>query len=148
MTILRWVGRVVCLFVLGALCAGIARAQIPEDLANKKDFSALRSSSADPKGGNADMRRVPAGEMVTVADIKGAGCITHLGFPIAAPSQDHLRELVLRIYWDDAVAPAVECPIGEFFALGHSKYVEFASAPVSIGAHKGLNCYWPMTFRK
>ena len=30
-----------------------AQAQVPEDLAAKKDFKALRSSSADPNGGNA-----------------------------------------------------------------------------------------------
>src|SRR5689334_13451607 len=108
-----------------AWCAGAASAQVPEDLASKKDFKALRSSSADPAGGNADMRRVAPGETLTVADIKGAGRITHLWFTIAAPSKDHLRELVIRITWDDAPKPAVECPIGDFFAQGHGKYVEF-----------------------
>ncbi|HLK58582.1 MAG TPA: glycoside hydrolase family 172 protein [Chthonomonadaceae bacterium] len=144
----RGLGKAGCALLLMALSATLARAQVPADLADKKDFSALRASSTDPKGANGDMRKVPAGETLTVADIKGAGRITHLWFTIAAPSEDHLRELVLRIYWDDAVAPAVECPIGDFFALGHAKYVEFASAAVSIGAHKGLNCYWPMPFKK
>lgn len=134
--------------LFAALCAGAANAQVPEDLAAKKEFKAMRSSSADPTGGNADFRRMKAGETVTVADIKGAGCITHIWFTIAARSPDHLRELVLRIYWDDAEKPAVECPIGDFFAQGHAKYVEFASAPVSVGAHMALNCYWPMPFKK
>jgi len=131
-----------------AFWACTAQAQVPEDLASKKDFTALRSSSADLKGGNADARPIPPGETLTVADIAGAGRITHLWFTIAAQSEDHLRELVLRIYWDGAKTPAVECPIGEFFGLGHAKYVEYASAAVSIGAHKGLNCYWPMPFKK
>ncbi|MCW3055725.1 MAG: hypothetical protein JWN14_4895 [Chthonomonadales bacterium] len=131
-----------------AFWASAAQAQVPEDLAGKKDFTALRSSSADLKGGNADARPVAPGETLTVADIAGAGRLTHLWFTIAAQSEDHLRELVLRIYWDGAKTPAVECPIGEFFGLGHAKYVEYASAVVSIGAHKGLNCYWPMPFKK
>jgi len=133
---------------LGAMAiCGTSRAQLPDDLASKKDFKALRSSSTDPNLHNGDARRIAAGDTLTVADIKGTGRITHLWFTIAAPSQDHLREMVLRIYWDDAKTPAVECPMGDFFGLGHGKYVEYTSAAVSIGAQKGLNCYWPMPFK-
>jgi len=147
-TLLRNAGRFyACILLLTTFCPA-SFAQVPQDLASKKDFTALRSSSADPTGGNADMRQVAPGEAITVADIKGAGRITHLWFTIASPSKDHLRELVIRMYWDDAEKPAVECPIGDFFAQGHGKYVEFASAPVSIGAHMALNCYWPMPFKK
>ncbi len=148
MTLLR-IGRRICGGLLfAALCAGAAQAQVPEDLAAKKDFKAMRASSADPSGGNADMQEMQPGETVTIADIKGAGRITHVWFTIASPSKDHLRELVIRMFWDDAVKPAVECPIGDFFAQGHGKYVEFASAPVSVGAQMALNCYWPMPFKK
>jgi Protein of unknown function (DUF2961) len=133
---------------LGLLAANIAVAQVPEDLAAKKDFKAFRSSSLDPNGHNADMRRVLPGETCTVADVHGSGRITHCWFTIAAPSPEHLRELILRIYWDDAKTPAVECPIGDFFGLGHAQYVEYVSAAVSVGAQKGLNCYWPMPFKK
>src|SRR5580658_2236280 len=138
----------VCTSMLAAIiCCGSAGAQVPDDLAAKKDFTAQRSSSTDPNGHNGDSRRIAPGDTLTVADINGQGRITHLWFTIAAPSEDHLREMVIRIYWDDAKTPAVECPMGDFFALGHAKYVEFASAAVSIGAHKGLNCYWPMPFK-
>lgn len=126
----------------------VVRAQVPQDLDAKKDFKALRASSADPTGGNADMRRIQPGETLTIADVHGAGRFTHLWFTIASPSKDHLRELVLRMTWDDAPTPAVECPIGDFFAQGHGKYVEFASAPVSVGARMALNCYWPMPFKR
>ncbi|MFT3685392.1 MAG: DUF2961 domain-containing protein [Phycisphaerales bacterium] len=73
---------------------------------------------------------------------------------IAAQSPDHLRELVLRMTWDDAPTSAVECPVGDFFAQGPGAaaekgngYVEFASSAVSVGGSKSLNCYWPMPFR-
>src|SRR5258708_1871438 len=102
--------------LLAGLFAGAAKAQVPDDLAEKKEFKALRASSADPTGGNADARSMKPGETLTVADIKGAGRMTHLWFTIAAQSPDHLRELVIRMTWDDAATPAVECPIGEFFA--------------------------------
>ncbi|MFN8221086.1 MAG: glycoside hydrolase family 172 protein [Fimbriimonadales bacterium] len=125
-----------------------ALAQVPGDLSSKKDFKAFKASSADPTGKNADARPLKPGETITVADIKGSGRITHFWFTIAAEDADHLRELVLKITWDDASRPAVECPIGDFFAQGPGKYVEFHSAPVSVGGQMALNCYWPMPFKK
>jgi hypothetical protein len=134
--------------ILSLGLAGIAAGQVPGDLALKKDFSAGRASSTDPKGRNADSRPIAPGQTLTLMDVQGNGRITHIWFTISSRSPEHLRELVLRIFWDGASRPAVECPIGDFFALGHGKYVEFESAPVMIGAQKALNCYWPMPFRK
>jgi hypothetical protein len=139
------------MLILVALVAALAtltcEAQL-SGLASKKTFSAGRASSTDPNGRNGDARRINPGQTLTLMDVQGAGRVTHIWFTIASPSSDHLRELVLRMTWDDTSRPAVECPIGDFFAQGHGKYVEFTSAPVSIGAHNALNCYWPMPFRK
>lgn len=126
----------------------LASAQVPEDLASKKDFKAFKASSADPTGKNADARPIQPGETITLADVKGSGRFTHLWITIAARSPEHLRELVLRMTWDDAATPAVECPVGDFFAQGPAKYVEYHSAPVSVGGQQALNCYWPMPFKK
>jgi hypothetical protein len=128
--------------------AAVALAQVPSDLANKKDFKAGRASSTDPKLRNGDNRFVGPGKTITVADVKGPGRFTHLWFTIASNDPDPLRTTVLRIYWDDATKPAIECPMGDFFAQGPGKYVEFTSAPVSVGGQMGLNCYWPMPFKK
>jgi hypothetical protein len=128
--------------------AACVRAQVPEDLPAKKEFRALRLSSADPKHKNADYRRIGPGETLDLGSIEGHGRITHVWFTIAADSPDHLRELVLRITWDGASKPAVECPLGDFYGLGFGKYVEYRSAPIAIGGSKALNCYWPMPFAK
>jgi hypothetical protein len=124
------------------------RAQVPPDLADKKDFRALRLASTDPKFKNADYRRIAPGQTLELGKIEGHGRITHIWFTIAAASPDHLRELVFRIYWDGADKPAVVSPLGDFFGLGFGKYVEYQSAPVAIGGIKALNCYWPMPFAK
>jgi hypothetical protein len=126
----------------------VSFAQVPQDLADKKDFKAFKVSSADPTGKNADARGIAPGATLTVADIKGSGRFTHLWMTISAQSTDHLRELVIRMTWDDAATPAVECPIGDLFAQGPGKYVEYHSAPVSVGGQQALNCYWPMPFKK
>ena len=120
--------------------------QVPADLADRTTMRAHRASSTDPNGRNEDSRPIDPGKTITVADVHGQGKFTHLWFTIADEDEDQLRELVLRIYWDDSPTPAVECPIGDFFAQGAGKYCEFHSAPVSIGASKALNCYWPMPF--
>jgi hypothetical protein len=139
-------------FVLNAaamtLLPTIALAQIPADLASKKDFLAGRASSTDPKGRNGDARRIDPGQTLTLMDVQGNGQVTHIWFTISSPSPEHLRELVLRMTWDDASRPAVECPIGDFFAQGHGKYADFQSTAVVIGSRNALNCYWPMPFKK
>jgi len=119
------------------------------DLPSFKTFKAVRYSSCDPTGGNADGRHdwpLKPGETRTIADIPGAGAIVHLWFTIASPDTNHLKNLVLRMYWDGETAPSVESPIGDFFGLGHARYYQYSSTPVQIGVDKGLNCYWRMPF--
>jgi hypothetical protein len=140
----RWTGSV----LLCLASTAIARAQVPEDLPAAKPFRALRLSSTDPKFKNADYRRIEPGATLELGRIEGAGRITHMWFTIAASSPQHLQELVLKIYWDGADRPAVDCPIGDFFGLGFGRYVEYKSAPVAIGGAKALNCYWPMPFTR
>jgi hypothetical protein len=125
-----------------------SNSQALDNLASRKDFRAFRSASTDPRGRNGDARHMNPGETLTVADIKGAGQISHIWFTIAAASKEHLREMVLRMTWDDAPRPAVECPIGDFFCQGHGQYVEFTSLPVCMNPGRSLNCFWPMPFKK
>lgn len=140
----RWTGCV----GLGLLAGAMAGAQVPADLAEAKAFRALRIASTDPQRRNADFRRIEPGATLELGAIEGHGRLTHLWFTINARSPDHLRELVLRIYWDGAAKPAVECPLGDFFGLGFGQYVEYKSAPIAIGGIKALNAYWPMPFAK
>src|SRR5579871_2377498 len=59
-----------------------------------------RKSSFDTTGGNRDWWPIAVGETITLADLKGAGYITHLWFTINAPDDCYyLRHLVLAAYW-------------------------------------------------
>jgi hypothetical protein len=146
------------LFALGAACLTLtccrttARAQEEpgglDHLADAKSFVSGRAASTDPNHHNGDARRLEPGQTLTLVDVKGTGRLTHFWFTIAPPTGVPLQELVLRMTWDDAPKPAVECPIGEFFVQGHGKYIEFTSDPVVIGSARSLNCYWPMPFAK
>ncbi len=122
------------------------QAQSLDDLLRLQDYTAHRASSADPSGGNMDMRRVNAGQSLTLAELQGPGVVAHVWFTYLYPSRNALRKLVLRIYFDDIAEPCVEAPLGDFFGLGNSQTYAYASQPLAVGAYSGLNCYWPMPF--
>lgn len=114
-----------------------------------KEFTVGRESSHDPTGGNADGRHdwpLQPGETRTMADIEGAGAITHIWITIASKDEKHLKHMVLRMYWDGEQHPSVEAPIGDFFGLGHGRYYHYSCLPIQIGTQRGLNCYWRMPF--
>ena len=127
-----------------------------EGLANLSDAVSRRTSSADPSGGNADWIEVKAKSTVTLADIHGAGSIRHMWFTINSPSPFHLRELVLRMYWDGEAEPSAEVPIGDFFGTGFEyedvpgghrgqKYQSWWSLPITV-QDRAMNCYFEMPF--
>jgi hypothetical protein len=85
------------------------------------------------------------GSVTTLADIKGPGVIQHIWITV-----DHKRwrDLVLRFYWDGEKEPSIEVPLGDFFACGHNVLTKVNSLPIAVNPKGGLNCYWPMPFRK
>jgi hypothetical protein len=116
-----------------------------------KDFEARRASSSDAdwRNGNADARFIKPGDTLTLAELDGPGIITHIWFTIAHDAPFYSRLLTLRFYWDDESHPSVECPVGDFFGIGHGVDKSFMSLPIRVTSDgKARNCYWPMPFRK
>lgn len=116
--------------------------------ARAQDHVALRQSSYDRTGGNNDSFHVKAGATQLLLDAKGPGVITHIWCTIAARSEMHLKELVLRIYWDGNEKPSVEVPVGDFFGLNLGQYFLYQSAFLNCSSVKALNAYFSMPFRK
>ena len=88
------------------------------------------------------------GETLTLLDEAGPGLISHVWVTIASDDPNHLKALVLRMYWDGEGTPSVETPIGDFFGLGLGDYHLYQSQPLSVGADKAMNCFFPMPFQK
>jgi len=86
---------------------------------------------------------IEPGETREIADIRGPGALQHIWM---TPSH-HWRFSILRIYWDNAVTPSVECPVGDFFACGWNRFAQVSSLAVCVNPGSGLNCYWEMPFR-
>lgn len=87
---------------------------------------------------------IASGETLTLADVHEQGEITQIWI---TPTGIWRGE-ILRIYWDGEETPAVECPIGDFFANGLNEYAPVVSLPVCVNPGSAFNCYWNMPFRK
>lgn len=115
-----------------------------------RDFHSRRVSSYDPTGGNRDWRDVAGGQSLTLAEMDGPGCIRHIWMTMLFEQEDYLRRVLLHFHWDGLAEPSVECPIGDFFGLGHARRKNFVSAPLQMSPQdgRGFNCWWPMPFRR
>lgn len=115
-------------------------------LARLRSYKTRRSSSWDRSGGNGDSVAVNAGASATLLDMQGAGVVTHIWFTINSRDPLHLKNLVLRAWWDGEAAPSVEVPIGDFFGLGLGEYFTYQSALTAVAPMKALNAYFEMPF--
>ena len=87
---------------------------------------------------------IEPGQTFELADIEGPGAIQQIWMTPTG----NWRSSILRIYWDSLEQPAVECPVGDFFACGWGKYAPVVSLPVCVNPGSAFNCYWEMPFRK
>ncbi|MBF6130993.1 DUF2961 domain-containing protein [Nocardia brasiliensis] len=85
------------------------------------------------------------GETATLADVSGPGVLRHCWL---TTDRAALRELTLRMYWDDAAEPAIDVPLGDFFCNGWDELALVDSEMVVVAPAGGLNSYWPMPFRR
>lgn len=135
-----------------APAAGVAQSrggefQLPS-YARAQNYRSLKQSSHDRTGGNADRHQIRPGATQELFNSAGTGVITHIWFTISAQSQNHLKELVLRMYWDGNAKPSVEAPVGDFFGLNLGQYQIYESAYLACSPGRSLNCYFAMPFRK
>jgi hypothetical protein len=107
----------------------------------------LKQSSFDRTGGNRDSWQIPAGGVQEVFRADGPGIVSHIWFTISAQSDMHLKELVLRAWWDGNPKPSIEVPIGDFFGLNLGSYFNYQSEYLACSPGKSLNCYFSMPYR-
>lgn len=142
------------LFAASGLAAAPAAAQergnfqyLPK-YARAQNYTSLKQSSFDRTGGNKDSWPIAPGATHEVFNAAGPGVITHIWFTIASPGVHHLKEIVLRGYWDGSTKPSVETPIGDFFGLNLGQYVIYQSEYLACSPGKSLNCYFAMPYKK
>ncbi len=121
------------------------------ELMRLNSFKRKRTSSRDETGGNLDFLIIKPGEKRTIFDQNGPGCINHIWTTqMALFAPFYPRHIIIRIWWDKEENPSVECPLGDFFGLGHGELINFNSLPLQMSPEdgRGMNCWWPMPFKK
>ena len=94
---------------------------------------------------------VKPGETLTLVDTDGPGRIQSIWM-----GGDISNNFILRIYWEGNEQPSVECPLPAFFGYGFPENVQdqdgnfptLNSAMILAAPCRGMNCYWPMPFRR
>jgi hypothetical protein len=136
------------------LTRGRSRAINAENRTGEKGKGGMTANGALGPGrkGSPCLRDIKSGEIITLADITGPGMITHIWITVDKKTDNCncfvLRDLVLRIYWDDEKSPSVETPLGDFFCCGFAIGSHINSALVSVIPAIGLNCFFQMPFKK
>ena len=95
--------------------------------------------------------RVKPDETITLAEIDGPGKIQSIWM-----GGDISYNFIIRMYWDGQETPSVEAPLSAFFGFAFSDSVRdqdgnfptLNSAMILVAPCRGMNCYWPMPFRK
>jgi D-arabinan exo alpha-(1,3)/(1,5)-arabinofuranosidase (non-reducing end) len=108
------------------------------------------SSNEQPNwsDGNFDMTPLAPGESLELPLLEGPGVIRHIWCTSHAGGVGELDALSLRIYWDGREEPAVEVPLGLFFAVGQGRPAAVESFPVQVSPSGSLTCYWRMPFSR
>lgn len=93
---------------------------------------------------------IPAGAIRELFNVRSGGRLTALKIRVKdldadSKALDVLRNLRLRIYWDGAVSPAVDAPIGPFHCVW---FPESIASGLFVGSEKRgeFYCYYPMPF--
>ena len=96
-----------------------------------------------------DLPTLDAHKSITIADLKGSGIIRHIHITrhILQPKELVSRGVVLRIWFDDAEDPAVQCPLADFFGDGCNGEVGDFSTPLIECVPLSYNAYIPMPYK-
>ncbi|MGP4039531.1 glycoside hydrolase family 172 protein [Gracilibacillus sp. D59] len=129
-----------------------SRAITAENPKGEKGAGGKAASHLGPsRKGSPCLRDVQPGETVTLCDIEGPGVIQHIWMTVTDQTDKNffvLRDLVLRMYWDDEEHPSVVTPLGDFFCNGFGRGCQVNSLPIAVNPTRGFNSYFAMPFHK
>jgi len=94
---------------------------------------------------------VKPGETLTLVDTDGPGRIQSIWI-----GGDITANFVIRFFWDNQDIPSAEAPLPAFFGYAFAENVRdqegrfptLNSSMIMVAPCRGMNCYWPMPFRR
>jgi len=122
------------------------------DHANERLLQSGRNPNPKSKSDQVIRQQITAkpGKTTTIYDASGSGAITGLRVKFDVPTDLEaqrvmLRQLALRITWDNQSQPAVWSPLGDFFG-SPAAAIPFDSLTTGLGKDGYFYSYWHMPF--
>lgn len=88
------------------------------------------------------------GDVATLLDQEGPGMVRHIWCTMKPAHPEVIRNVILRIYWEDNDVPSVEVPVSDFFGVAHAAIVPMFSQLIAAQPSQGYNCFIPMPFSR
>lgn len=135
------------------LTSGRSRAVNAENRTGEKGKGGMAESHLGPsRKGSPCLKNIMPGQEEILAEIDGPGMLEHIWMTVDAKTSEGdcfvLRDLVLKMYWDEETEPSVEAPLGDFFCCGFGTECRIDSSFIAVVPSRGLNAYFAMPFRK
>jgi hypothetical protein len=115
-----------------------------ENMTGSKGRGGMENNGA--KGHACDS--ITAGATKTLLKMDGPGIISRMWVTINDRSPEMLRSLIINMYWDNEVKPAVSVPFGDFFGIGLGKTAVYENALFANPEGRSFNCFIQMPFKK
>jgi len=135
-------------------------AQPPFQLYKLKNLESREASAENPlaekgKGGmtkkglkgNPALKDFKKGTTETLLNTDGPGMVRHIWCTVSQRAPVELRNIILRMFWENSSVPSVEVPLADFFCMSHGADLPMTSQLISIQPRCAYNCDIPMPFR-
>jgi len=93
-------------------------------------------------------RRLRPGERVVLVDLDGPGRVGHVWMTVPPMRPEHLRAVLLEVFYDGSSLPSISVPAADFFGAPFGRPVPYLSALQSVQEGRGFNSWIPMPFRR
>lgn len=90
---------------------------------------------------------ISAHTTIDLMNYSGTGIINRIWLTINDRSAAMCRSLVINMYWDGDLKPAVSAPLGDFFGQGFERKKSFENELFSSGEGRSFVSYIPMPFK-
>ncbi len=96
--------------------------------------------------GSPAIKLLKSGATETILNQTGPGKIRHIWCASSSMAPQVLRNLILRMYWENSSEPSVEVPFSDFFGVAHGATQPVYSDLITAQSGRGYNCFIPMPF--
>ncbi len=88
------------------------------------------------------------GEEKVLCDFAGGGIVRRIWLTLSDRSENVMKNVILKMYWDASQTAQVDCPLGDFFCMGLGKMRSFENCFFSTAEGRSFCCFIPMPFKK